>query len=479
MSLTRLYITILFTLSAFITRAQVDSLIPSVQQVSAKYLTQVDKKIDQYSSRLSSKTEKTLTKLSRWEEKIHTLLLKTSPETAARLFAPGQPTFSSLLQQLKKGEAVVQGYKSNYDSYRDKLITGIKYIATQKEALDSNYIKKAKAAVAKTTELDTDIANSEATEKFIKERKKQLIEQSIKYIGNSKYLQKINRESYYYVETLRNYKQLFNEPGKAEQTAKDILNKIPAFQKFMKQNSMLASLFGGSSSAAGSTASLAGLQTRAGVNNLIQTRIAAGGPNAAAQVRQQMQDAQAQLSQLKDKIMKAGGGNGDTELPDFKPNMTKTKTFAQRIVYNTDIQFAKSNSLVPTTMDISLGIGYRLNDKSVAGLAIAYKASLGTIQHIHIASSGIGFRSYIDWRLKKEFYVSAGYELSHNSSFDKFSELKGFQSWQPAGLAGLSKHLKTKSKYFKETKLSILYNFLSYQSVPVTSPWLFRVGYNF
>jgi len=125
---------------------------------------------------LTSKTEKTLTKLSRWEEKIHNLLLKTSPETAAKLFAPGTPTFATLLQKLKQGEAVEQSYHQDYDAYRDKLNNGIKYIATQKEQLDSNYIKKAKLAYAKAKELDTTVANSEATAKFIKERKKQMKE---------------------------------------------------------------------------------------------------------------------------------------------------------------------------------------------------------------------------------------------------------------------------------------------------------------
>src|SRR5882757_1810436 len=472
MSYTRLYITALLTLSAFISKAQVDSIIPSVQQISSKYLSQVDNKLDKYSSRLTSKTEKTLTKLSRWEEKIHGLLNKVSPETAAKLFAPGQPTFATLLQKLKQGEAIEQNYKAGYDSYRDKLTTGIKYIATQKEKLDSGYIKKAKAAIAKTKELDTDIANSEATEKFIKERKKQLFDASLKYIGNSKYLQKINKESYYYVETLKNYKEIFSDPAKTEQTAKDILNKIPAFQKFMQQNSMLASMFGGAN-ASGSTASLAGLQTRTSVNALIQTRIAAGGPNAAAQVREQMQAAQAELSKLKDKILKAGGNSSESELPPKGVNPEHTKTFKQRLVYSTDLQFAKSNSLVPTTADIGLGIGYKINDKSTAGIGLSYKLGMGSIQHIKFTHEGIGLRSYIDWQLKKQLYISAGYELNHNASFQKFNELKDFQSWTPAGLVGLSKKLKIKTKYFKETKLSLLYDFLSYKHVPTTSPWLF------
>jgi RHS repeat-associated protein len=112
---------------------------------------------------------------------------------------------------------------------------------------------------------------------FIKQRKKQLIEQSIQYIGKSKYLQKINKEAWYYVETIKNYKEIFSDKQKAEQTAITLLNKIPAFNKFMQENSMLAQLFG-SPTAIGNTASLAGLQTRASVNALIQNQIAAAGP---------------------------------------------------------------------------------------------------------------------------------------------------------------------------------------------------------
>lgn len=84
---------------------------------------------------------------------------------------------------------------------------------------------------------------TEAIEQFIKERKNQLIDEAVKYIGKSRYLQKINKESYYYVETLRNYKEIFSDKKKAEELALKILNKIPAFQKFAEKNSMLAGLF--------------------------------------------------------------------------------------------------------------------------------------------------------------------------------------------------------------------------------------------
>lgn len=56
------------------------------------------RKIETYNDRLSSKTEKTLVRLSRWEQQIKQILDKTSPETAQKLFGEGQPTFGSLLK---------------------------------------------------------------------------------------------------------------------------------------------------------------------------------------------------------------------------------------------------------------------------------------------------------------------------------------------------------------------------------------------
>ena len=124
----------------------IDSTINQLQNIPTKYISGINKKITKYSNRLTSKTEKTLTKLSRWENKIKSLLEKASPQTAAQLFAPGQPTFTSLLEQLKQGEALALTYQAQYNKYTDDITTSLKYIAQQKEQLDSGFIKKATAA---------------------------------------------------------------------------------------------------------------------------------------------------------------------------------------------------------------------------------------------------------------------------------------------------------------------------------------------
>jgi len=74
-------------------QAQTDSILQQLQNIPKKYIGTVEKKVDKYSNRITSKTEKTLVKLSRWENKIKPLLQKASPETANRLFSDGHPTF--------------------------------------------------------------------------------------------------------------------------------------------------------------------------------------------------------------------------------------------------------------------------------------------------------------------------------------------------------------------------------------------------
>jgi len=479
MSPFRLVLITMLISSSLYSEAQTDSTIQSLMQIPSKYIQQVDKKVDKYTSRITNKTEKTLSKLASWENKIKSLLEKTNPETAQRLFGNNQLTFTAALEKYKKGESVIADQRAKYNEYTDKLTTSLGYLEKQKDSLNAKLVIPIKNAKQKVEELNKQEANTEAMEQFIKERRKQLIDQSIKFIGNSKYLQKISKENYYYVETLKNYKELFHDKKKAEETALTLLNKIPAFTKFVQDNSYLAKLFGSPNSAGASNvaAGLSGLQTRASVNALIQNQIAAGGPNAQAQIMQNIQSAQAELSKLKDKILKSGGS--DAEMPDFKPNNTKTQTFKQRLEFGNNFQFAKNNSFVPTTADLGLSLGYKLNDKSVIGIGASYKMGLGSIQHISITHQGVGFRSFVDWQLKKQFYITGGYEMNYNAAFKNIQQLQLYNGWQNSGLVGLSKKINIKKKFTKGTKIQVLYDMLARQHMPVTQPVVFRVGYNF
>lgn len=478
MQLVRFLILFLLIYDSQCCKAQVDSSIEALQKIPVKYLSNIDNKIEKYSIRITSKTEKTLAKLSKWENKIKNILDKASPETSQKLFGSNQTTFSTLLQKIKEGKAVAEGYKTKYNEYRDKLTTNIKYLETHKDKIDKKLLNPVIDAKKKLDELEQDISNTEAVEAFIKERKMQLVNEAVKYIGKSKYLTKIDKEGYYYVETLRNYKELFSDKDKAEEVALKILHKIPSFKRFAEDNSMLASLFGSPNGSASMT-SLQGLQTRTSVNTLIQNQVAAGGPNALETMQQNFQHAQAEVSKLKDKVMQMGGSSSDANIPNFKPNNQKSKTFFQRLEYGSNFQFAKNNSLMPTTADIALSVGFKLNDKSVVGIGGSYKMGFGSLQRLSISHQGIGIRSFIDWKLKWQFFATGGFEMNYNAQFKNVTQLQTYNYWQQAGLLGLTKKINVKSKFFKGTSVQLLYDMLYRQHNPVSKPVLFRMGYKF
>ena len=173
------------------------------------------------------------------------------------------------------------------------------------------------------------------------------------------------------------------------------------------------------------------------------------------------------------------GGSSDDELPDFKPNNQKTKNFWQRLEYGTNIQSQRPNNIFPVTSDIGLSLGYKLNDKSVIGLGASYKMGWGqSFRNINITHQGAGLRSFADVKLKGSFWISGGYEMNYRNEFNRIDALKDLNAWQQSGLIGMSKVVSMNSKFFKKTKLQLLWDFLSYQQTPRTQAIVFRVGYN-
>jgi hypothetical protein len=479
----------LFIVLANTTSAQQDSLqlpvvpslpqvdIPDVSTVPVKYLKSIDDKMDTYQNRITKKTLKTLTKLSKLETKLKRAMDKADPALSQKLFASSKVSFQQLLQQYQKGEAIVSKQRATYDGYRDKLTTQLNYLDEQKESFEKSISGKITEVNAKMADINKQADEVNMLDELIQKRKKELLEASLKVLSKNKYVAKINKETWYYRETLKNYKDIFSTPGKAENTAKTVLNKIPAFKEFARKNSMIASLFK-TSDIEGSVASLAGLQTRAQVNSLINSQIAAGGPNAKQLFQQNMQEAQKQLNVLKSKLNKQES-SGFTDMPDFKPNTQKTKTFAQRLEYGFNLQFGKLNKWMPNSSDVAMTIGYKLNDKSIVGLGASYKIGIGSIQNIRITHEGLGIRSYIDWKLKKQFFLSGGFEMNHNAGFKNVNELKSLNKWQQSGLLGITRKIPIKTKFSKSTKVQLLYDILHKQHTPATQPVLFRVGYNF
>jgi hypothetical protein len=472
-----LYLFIFLTSSSLFSYSQIpDSSLKVSPRLPEQYYSRVNKKINSVNAQLIKKSLKYLAKFQRQERKIREKMEKLNPERATNVLNKGSEQYKEFSQKIKSKTAdATKIITGAYNPYLDSLGTSLSFLKQFNGVSD-----KVKGPLAGFDQMQTRLQQSEKIKDFIAERKNQIKELLSKYTkipGSLKSaFDKLNKTAYYYSAQVKEYKEMLKDPKKIEQKTLSILNKLPAFQKFMKENGQLASLFRINENI-DPAQSLTGLQTRGSVQQIIQQRVAGGGPNAMKIVQQNIAVATGELNKLKEKINQFGGGSSDIEIPDFKPNTQKTKTFLKRLEYSANVQFERSNKLLPSAANIGLGIGYKLNDKGTAGIGLSYKMGMGTLQHISFSSQGLGLRSFMDCKIKKQFYASGGYEMNYNASFKNIGQLKNYNAWQRSALMGVSKKYKISKKVKGEIKL--LYDFLANQHIPVSQAFLLRVGYTF
>jgi hypothetical protein len=468
-----LLIAILLTGRLCFCQASIDSILGKIDVL--KWSTAIEKKAEELQEKIINKSEKTLDRLQRREERIYKKMLNTKDSLIAKAALLDLSSKYKSLKGKIRSSAMGNGAKQ-YIPKLDTLNTALKF-------LDQNGVSgKVKDALDKTESLRDKFQQAEEIKKFIAERKQQLKAQ-LENLGTVKQLKNFNKEVYYYSEQIKEYKEILHDSKKAERKVLELLSKTKLFNNFMRQNSLFASLFRlpGTDGDPVTQANLAGLQTRVQVNNLIQQQIAGGGAAASNQFRQNLQSAQSQMNQLKSKVTQLGGNGSDDIMPDgFKPNSQKTRGFLKRLEIGTNTQTQKATNLFPVTSDLGLSIGYKLNDKSVIGIGASYKLGWGRgWGHIKLTNEGAGLRSFIDWKIKGSLWMTGGYEQNYKTAFSNVDQLRNLSSWLQSGLLGLSKVVSVKSKFFKKTKLQLLWDFLSYQQVPRTHPVVFRVGYSF
>ncbi|HEX7905826.1 MAG TPA: hypothetical protein VF487_18270 [Chitinophagaceae bacterium] len=453
-------------------------------KVGLQYAGKVSTKADELNKKLDKKSQQALQQLQKQEAKMKRKLMKIDSLAANNVFADADKKYKDLAQRLKGSKT------GQYIPKLDTLITSMKFFEENPQLLSQakEVKEKVKDALGKVNGLKDQFNKAEDIKEFLKERK-QYLKQELSKFGFAKELKKINKEAYYYTQQVNEYKEILKDSKKTERKAIELLSKTKLFKDFMRKNSQLASLFrlpneDDLSPFGGVGGGLAGLQTRAQVNNLIQQQIAAGGPGAQQQFSQNLQAAQSQLNELKNKINQFGGGSSDAAMPEFKPNNQKTKSFLKRLEYGTNIQTQKATYFFPVTSDIGLSVGYKLTDKSIIGIGASYKMGWGRgWNDMRISHQGVGFRTYADIKLKGSFWLSGGYEQNYKPDLQNVSIPSSFGGsrmgalWQQSGLVGFSKMISLKTKFFKKTKALLLWDFLSYQQIPRGQAIIFRIGY--
>jgi hypothetical protein len=475
-------------LAVTVTHAQsVDSAIDKVTNFPSKLFSRLSGETARMQQRLTRQTQRYLQRMARKEALLKAQLYKTDSAKAAALF-PNDPQqqYAALLQKFREDSS--RAFTSMGPEYLprvDSLNGMLGFLSKNPSVLQGGLPlqAQAQAAFSQVQEFQAKLQEADAIKAFIAARKAQIQQYLSQYTqvpgGVTSALQSYNKEAYYYAEQIREYRQMLNDPDKMIRTALGLLEKLPAFSSFMKQNGFLASLFGVPAGYDNPDGPI-GFQTRDQVMAMIQSQISQGGGGGAAAIQNSLNTAQQDINNLHNKLSNLGGGSGDMDMPNFKPNDQRTKTFLQRLEYGTYFQTTPATTYYPSYSDLGLTLAYKLGHQNSIGFGASYKLGWGRpIQHIALSSQGIGLRSYVDIHLKKSFSLTGGYELNYLTPFSSFADIRLLSRWTPSGLIGASKTVSMKSTVFKKTQISLLWDFLSYQQTPRTQPFVFRVGYSF
>ena len=469
----------------------VDSLSGKVMGFPSRLLGRIHSRTAALNRQLTQQTEKMLREMTKQEARLQKKLKAVDPAAAGTLFAGVAQRYAALARQIR-ADSVLHGrsFSGVYPPYLDSLQGSVAFLHQHPQWLSGSnggpsdkQLTQLASANLQLQALQARMMDADQAKTFIQQRKQQISQ----YIAQHSNLQSVltrplagmNRQAYYYSQQLREYKEMCSNPDRLSQKALALLNRLPAFQTFMKDHSMLGGLFRVPGNY-GSSQALSGLQTRDQVAQQIQGQVSAGGAAGPAALQSSLQSAQSQLDGYKSKLSSLGSGNGDLDMPNFKPNDQKTKTFWHRLEYGANFQTTRNNYMFPTVSDFGLSLGYKLGHGNVAGLGASYKLGWGNgIRHVALSSQGVGLRSYVMIKIKGSFSATGGLEYNYETPFSSYQQLKQVQYWTKSGLVGVTKTVAVKSRVFKKTSLSLLWDFLSYQAVPKSQPILFRIGYHF
>jgi hypothetical protein len=465
----------------------VDSVTSKVLSFPSRLLGRLQKKTSDLNNQLTQQTQSYLQKMARREAKMQRKLAGVDSNAAKSLFAGSAAQYAALQQKMRTDTGQQgQTYSGIYPAYLDSMQGSVGFLQRNPQLLSSTgtaQLSQLQGASSQLQALQAKMGVTGEAQAFMQQRKRLIAD----YIAQHSNLQSVlgssfagmNKDIYYYSQTLRQYQEMWSSPDKLEQQALVLLNRFPAFQTFMKSNSMLGGLFNVPANY-GTPQGTLGLQTKDQVGQLINSQVSAGGAGGQAVLQDQLQTAGSDLDRYKSKMSQLGAGNGNLDIPNFNPNDQKTKTFWKRIAYGANFQTSRNNYYFPTVTDFGFSLGYKLGHNNIIGVGASYKLGWGNgIQHIAFTNEGVGLRSFLQIKIKGTFSATGGFEYNYTTPFTTYQQLRLIQNWTRSGLIGVTKTVSVKNRFFKSTSLSLLWDFLSYQQKPQTQPFVFRIGYSF
>jgi hypothetical protein len=462
----KIMLLIVFAFFSFDVAAQ-DSIINNKLSQAGKYLSETNTKAKRISNNLNKQTTDMLANLYLAESHMQETLQKVDPAAALKAFnnLPNNENDyvnnalahlpAPLKGRLDDTQQTTLAFLKNNNSVLGKA-------GSQLDAVSKNY----DAMMAQ-------LQQAEQIKAYIQQRKEELMQQLGNYTACAKQLQIFKSQVYQYSSKVQAYKQMLKDPHKAEAQAIAFLRNLPAYNDFIAKHSQIASLFNLGANFNDSR-SLEGLQTRSMIDQVVQLQVGSGA-GAMEQINTARDQFQQQFATLKNKFPNLSSA---ADMPDYEPKDMKIKKILGKFKPGGNIQSQKNNQYFPGILNIEGQVAYQFHKNGSVGVGLAYMLGTGEgWSKIAFSNRGIGYRSFIDWRLKGSFFVNGGYELNHINAFSGIEELRHWNGFQESGLIGISEKYPIGPKL--KANVMLLFDFLATRQLPKSDLFKFRVGYTF
>lgn len=422
-----------------------------------KYILETRQRIERDVKNRSKARERYLKKFNRSQEKFLRKLCKIDCAMADAQYKFWGRNHNKLLSRLnspKQGGALGQIQNKVYDSHSDSLYRSVEYLGG-----DSS------------TDLINQSKSQEYEEKLVHDY---MLQQRdiMKKISNryprlkDDYLD-LSKESYYFTQRLNDIK---NELLKKSKLDFDVLNglvKDPGFAAHFQSNSSIAGInkipqnWGND---------IMGLQTQTIVKELQNLDLKTLKGDALDAVKENTKDGVEKIQEMKSDFPQLSCAN---DIPDFKPNPLKTKSFGSRLKFGLDFQFKHADDVLPVGFIGGGSVSYQLSKKSSFGIGLLSQKDFKAIKDEKKHNFDlVTIRSELETKLRGLIFLGVNYERLYD--LPKF-EIANRNS--DSFLAGLI--IKYKMKTFAGFQISFLYDFLYEKHQPVGQPLIYRIGYKF
>ena len=453
-----------------------------------RYISLKVKSIDKYNSRIEHQQKHLLNKLKRKETHFAHKLKNSDSLAYARYKLQSSPSYDSISKLSKSDTGITAASFSKQKNTSVDSLRGVQSFVQSKSGLSTN------APQAQGTNSDL---NSLQGKMNFHNYINQLITQrtnNLKNLAGSESnvpgLKGIEKQVFYGKSKMSVYKEMEEDPTKAEDKAMEYLQGTSSFDKYMKNaiqgeaGSMQALAADG---AGASELESMGYQTKRQMQKNLQQQFGNNLGAVALQMSSQVNDFQKNVTGVTDNIKESKQSLTSIkhiDKPSFSVNPMRGLPFWKRIEkqYNWQTTRASTNGKQPAIIEPSAMFGFKHTPKLTYGIGAATDIGLGqSWQNIHLSFQGIGLRSFVSWEWQYGLGAYAGYERMYNKfvftkkvqtqSADVPINAHSTTSYNESVLLGVTKKYCINNKY--NGQIQLLYD-IWWQEKGLRSPIILR-----